>query len=47
MEKKQTEKLTEKKLQEINDRIDKGKDTDEDIEILTQYFVEFMGTLGK
>lgn len=37
--------MTEEKLKEIEDRVDKGEETEEDIEILTDYFVAFMDEL--
>lgn len=44
---KKKEKLTKKKLDKINERINKGEDTDKDIELLTDYFIDFMETLEK
>ncbi len=37
--------MTEEQLKEIEDRVDKGIATEEDIEILTNYFLAFMDEL--
>ena len=39
--------MNEEKLKEIEDRVDKGEETDEDIEILTDYFEAFMDELDR
>lgn len=37
--------MTEEKIKEIEARVDNGEETEEDIEILTDYFVAFMDEL--
>ena len=37
--------MTEEQLKEIEERVDKGEETEEDIEILTDYFVALMDEL--
>lgn len=37
--------MTEEKMKEIDERVNDGEETEEDIEILTDYFVAFMDEL--
>jgi len=37
--------MDEKKLEEIDERIDNGVETDEDIEVLVDFYIDFMETL--
>lgn len=37
--------MTEEKMKEIDERVNDGEETEEDIEILTDYFVAFMEEL--
>ena len=37
--------MTEEKIKEIEERVNKGEETEEDIEILTNYFLAVMDEL--
>ena len=37
--------MKEEKLKEIEEKINKGEETEEDIEALVDYFIDFMETL--
>lgn len=37
--------MKEEKLKEIEEKINKGEETEEDIEVLVDYFIDFMETL--
>jgi len=37
--------MKEKEIEEIDKRIDEGSETEEDIEALVDYFIDFMETL--
>jgi hypothetical protein len=37
--------MNEEKIKEIEDRVNSGTETEEDIEVLVDYFVDFMETL--
>ena len=39
-------KMTDEQIKEIEDRVNKGEATEEDLEVLTDYFKLFMGELG-